>query len=151
MKLKSSDFADQQPIPARYTGEGENVSPPLSWEEVPPGTKSLALICDDPDAPGGVFTHWIIFNIPPDRSDLPEAVDKDSRLPDGSRQGNTSYGRSGYSGPHPPPGKPHRYYFSLYALDQMLNLEAGASRQQVLEAIQGHIRASTQLMGIYQR
>ena len=151
MKIESSAFADQQPIPAKYTGDGQNVSPPLSWEDVPQGAKSLALIVDDPDAPGGVFTHWLVYNIPPDKIGLPEGVDTVSQLEDGSRQGSTSYGQTGYRGPHPPPGRPHRYYFSLCALDKMPSLKAGASKQQLEEAIQGQIIAATQLLGIYKR
>jgi Raf kinase inhibitor-like YbhB/YbcL family protein len=151
MKIKSSAFTDQQPIPVKYTGDGQNVSPPISWEDVPQGTKSLALIVDDPDAPGGTFTHWLVHNIPPDKKGLPEGIATSPELKGGILQGNTSYGRTGYRGPHPPPGRPHRYYFSLYALDQVLNLKAGTSKQQLEEAMQGHIMALTQLLGTYGR
>lgn len=151
MKLSSATFGDGQRIPAKYTCEGEDVSPPLAWGEVPEGTRSLALIADDPDAPSGTFSHWVIFNIPPDSRGLTEAMPAKPQLPNSARQGVTDFGGIGYGGPCPPPGKPHRYYFSLYALDQPLDLEAGASRQQVIKAMQGHTLARAQLVGIYQR
>ena len=106
---------------------------------------------DDPDAPGGVFTHWLLFNIPPDSRELPEAVPAQAELASGALQGKTDFGRTGYGGPCPPPGRPHRYQFTLYALDQPLDLEGGASKKQLLSAMEGHILAQGQLTGTYQR
>jgi len=138
-------------IPRKYTFEGENISPELIFSNVPPETVSLALIMDDPDAPRGVFTHWIVFNIPKDAAGLSEKIPPIPELPDGSRQGKNDYGSVGYGGPFPPPGKPHHYNFTLYALDTKLNLNAGATKNEVLEAMKGHILEQTTLCGIYQR
>ena len=106
---------------------------------------------DDPDAPGGVFTHWVIFNISSDSRELPEAVPTQAQLPSGALQGKNDFGRIGYGGPCPPSGRPHRYLFTLYALDQPLGLKAGASKKQVLDDMRGHILAQGQLTGTYQR
>ena len=151
LTISSSAFQEGDKIPAKYTCEGQDVSPPLAWSEPPAGTRSLALIVDDPDAPGGVFTHWLLFNIPPDSRELPEAVPTQAELASGALQGKTDFGRTGYGGPCPPPGRPHRYQFTLYALDQPLDLEGGASKKQLLSAMQGHILAQGQLTGTYQR
>lgn len=151
LTVSSSAFQEGDKIPAKYTCEGQDVSPPLAWSEPPAGTRSLALIVDDPDAPGGVFTHWLLFNIPPDSRELPEAVPTQAELASGALQGKTDFGRTGYGGPCPPPGRPHRYQFTLYALDQPLDLEGGASKKQLLSAMQGHILAQGQLTGTYQR
>ncbi len=151
LSISSTAFQEGESIPARYTCEGDDVSPLLRWDEPPRGTGSLALIMDDPDAPVGVFTHWVILNIPPDSRELPEALATQAELPGGARQGKNDFGRTGYGGPCPPPGRPHRYRFTLYALDQPLDLKAGASKKQVLEAMSGHILAQGQLTGTYQR
>lgn len=151
LTVSSSAFQEGDKIPAKYTCEGQDVSPPLAWSEPPAGTRSLALIVDDPDAPGGVFTHWLLFNIPPDSRELPEAVPTQAELASGALQGKTDFGRTGYGGPCPPPGRPHRYQFTLYALDQPLDLEGGASKKQLLSAMEGHILAQGQLTGTYQR
>jgi len=151
LSISSQAFQEGESIPARFTCEGDDVSPPLSWDEPPQGTRSFALIMDDPDAPVGVFTHWVILNIPPDSRKLPEALATQAELPGGARQGKNDFGRTGYGGPCPPPGRPHRYRFTLYALDQPLELKAGASKKQVLEAMSGHILAQGQLTGTYQR
>ncbi len=151
LTVSSSAFQEGGEIPTKYTCEGQDVSPALIWGEPPAGTKSFALIVDDPDAPVGVFTHWVLFNLPADSSSLPEAVPAQNQLPDGSLQGKSDFGKIGYGGPCPPPGNPHRYQFTLYALDQILNLEAGASKKQVLEAMQGHVLAQGRLIGTYQR
>ena len=151
LTVLSSAFQEGDKIPAKYTCEGQDVSPPLAWSEPPAGTRSLALIVDDPDAPGGVFTHWLLFNIPPDSRELPEAVPAQAELDSGALQGKTDFGRTGYGGPCPPPGRPHRYQFTLYALDQPLDLEGGASKKQLLSAMEGHILAQGQLTGTYQR
>lgn len=151
MKLTSSAFADGELIPARYTADGENVSPPLRWTGAPGNTKSFALICDDPDAPRGTWLHWVLFDLPADCTGLPEGVPTSGELPGGGRQGKNDFRRSGYGGPSPPPGKPHRYYFRLYALDGPLNLAQGCSRADVETAMQGHLVASAVLMGRYGR
>jgi len=151
LSITSPAFQEGSRIPDRYTSQGEDVSPPLAWNEPPAGTQSLALIMDDPDAPGGVFTHWVIFNIPANSRGLPEAVPTEYQLSDGSLQGRNDFGRIGYGGPSPPPGAVHRYRFTLYALAKSLDLKAGASKKQVLDAMQGHILARGELTGVYQR
>ncbi|SNQ62281.1 YbhB/YbcL family Raf kinase inhibitor-like protein [Candidatus Methanoperedens nitratireducens] len=149
--ISSEAFKDGGTIPAVYTCDGRNISPALTWSGIPAGTKSITLIMDDPDARSGTFVHWVLFNIPPDARGLPEAVPDNQTLKDGSRQGNTSYGEVGYGGPCPPPGKPHRYYFKVYALDTKLDLPAGATRADVEKAMNGHILAKGGLMGRYGR
>ncbi len=151
LTVSSPAFAEGAKIPARYTCEGQNISPPLSWSESPAGTKSLALIADDPDAPGGVFSHWVLFNLPPETTELAEAMPTQAELPSGAKQGKTDFGRVGYRGPCPPPGRPHRYQFTVYTLDQSLDLRAGVSRSELLSAISGHILAQGRLTGMYQR
>ena len=162
MKVVSSGFEDNATLDVKFSVEGADISPPLAWSEVPAETKSFALICDDPDAPSPrrpaaePWVHWVIFNIPPDRSELPEGIGNTLRpeaLPEAS-QGKNSWPNDnvGYRGPAPPPGSgPHRYFFKIYALDAMLNLEAGATKQQLLEAMSGHVVAEAQLVGIYER
>ena len=151
MELKSTAFQEGGRIPAKYTCEGQDISPPLTWDGVPEQTQSLALIMDDPDAPVGVFTHWVLFNMPPDSLQLPEAISNESQLPSDTLQGKNDFGRLGYGGPCPPPGYPHQYRFTLYALDQQLELKAGVSKKQLLNAMQEHILAQGQLIGTYQR
>jgi Raf kinase inhibitor-like YbhB/YbcL family protein len=151
LAVSSSAFQEGGKIPTKYTCEGQDVSPALTWGEPPAETRSFALIVDDPDAPGGVFTHWVLFNLPVGSRELPEAVPTQAQLANGSLQGKNDFGRIGYGGPCPPPGRPHRYQFTLYALDQPLDLKAGASKKQVIGAMQGHILAQGQLTGTYQR
>lgn len=151
LQLTSTAFADGGSIPAKYTCDGENVSPPLAWGEPPAGTRSFALICDDPDAPIGVFTHWVIFNIPPGIRQLEEAVPPQEKLANGALQGKNGFFKTGYRGPCPPKGSPHHYRFTVYALDTMLDLKPGVSKNDLLEAMTGHILAQGQLIGIYQR
>jgi Raf kinase inhibitor-like YbhB/YbcL family protein len=151
IQLTSSAFAEGKPIPAKYTCDGADVSPPLAWSNVPEGTKSLVLISDDPDAPVGTWVHWVIYNIPPDATDLAEGVPKSEVLTNGATQGMTDFKRIGYGGPCPPRGGPHRYFFKLYALDTGLELKPGATKQELLRAMEGHILAEGQLMGTYQR
>ncbi len=150
-QLTSTAFQQGQTIPRQYTGDGQDISPPLKWSPVPEKTKSLALICDDPDAPAKVWVHWVIYDIPPSQQDLKEHVPTSQSLADGSKQGKNDFGKIGYGGPAPPPGKPHRYYFKLYALDQPVSLQPGATKEQLLAAMQGHIVGEAQLMGIYKR
>jgi len=151
IELSSSAFEEGESIPRKYTGDGTDVSPPLTWSEPPAGTQSLALVCDDPDAPRGTWVHWVLFNLPSDLRELPEHVPPDAVLKNQARQGRNDFGKIGYGGPAPPRGKPHRYFFKLYALDVVLPLTAGASRSQLLGAMEGHILAEGQLMGKYQR
>ena len=150
LKVTSSAFEQGGMIPAKYTCDGKNISPPLKWESLPEQTKSLAVIMDDPDAPMGTFVHWVMFNIPADTSGLDENVPGDSQLPNGSLQGMSSFGKTGYGGPCPPSGT-HRYFFKLYALDKDVELDSSADKTQLLEAIQGHILARGELIGRYQR
>jgi Raf kinase inhibitor-like YbhB/YbcL family protein len=149
-ELTSAAFAAGEPIPPKYTCDGDDVSPPLEWSEPPAGTQSFALICDDPDAPVGTWVHWVLFNLPAGARALPEAVPADADLPDGSRHGNNSWPRLGYGGPCPPSGT-HRYFFKLYALDTALDLAAGASKKELLGAMEGHVLAQAELMGTYSR
>jgi Raf kinase inhibitor-like YbhB/YbcL family protein len=151
LQLTSSAFGEGQTIPAKYTADGENLSPPLAWSDPPAGTASYALICDDPDAPRGTWVHWVIFNLPDDLRELKEGVPTLGTLPNGARQGKNDFGNIGYGGPAPPPGKPHRYFFKLYAVDTQLGLPAGATKEQVLTAIKSHVLAEGRLMGKYQR
>lgn len=151
MKLTSSAFASGQPIPVKYTGQGKDVSPPLEWSGAPAGTKSFAIISDDPDAPVGTWVHWVIYNIPANVTKLDENVPAKESLPDGTKQGVNDFGRIGYGGPMPPPGKAHRYFFKIYALDTTLNLKPRATKQDLLKAMEGHILAQGELMGTYQR
>ncbi len=151
LTISSPDFKNDEVMPSKFTGEGEGISPALEWTGVPENTKSLALIMDDPDAPSGLFTHWIIFNIPVVSNGLPKAIPTNPKLDDGSIQGENTHGSIGYYGPFPPIGPRHRYQFHLYALDEKLTIKAGVSRKQALEAIEGHIIESACLTGIYQR
>ncbi len=149
-QITSSAFKDGEMIPSKYTCDGENISPPLSWSEIPNGTKSLALINDDPDAPVGDWVHWIVFNIPHDVQELKEAASNKKLLPKGTIEGLNDWNRVGYGGPCPPSGV-HRYFFKLYALDNVLSLKEGATKRQLLDAMKGHILGTAQLIGKYQR
>lgn len=144
MKIRSTSFEHGKPIPKKFTCQGENVSPELSFHEVPPDAKSLALIVDDPDAPSGTFDHWIAWNTPAGSKGFPEGA----VLP---HQGKNGYGKTGYKGPCPPPGKPHRYFFKLFALDAILTLPEGASKNEVECAMEGHILAKAELIGTFFR
>ena len=149
-KLTSPAFEEEGMIPKKYTCDAEDISPPLTWESVPEGTKSLAIICDDPDAPVGTWVHWVLFNLPPDTKKLIEEVSTTETLENGAKQGTNDFGNIGYGGPCPPGGT-HRYFFKLYAMDIMLNLEAGIKKTDLLNAMEGHIIFETQLMGKYTR
>jgi Raf kinase inhibitor-like YbhB/YbcL family protein len=150
-QISTSAFSEGGIIPKKHTCDGPDLSPPLSWTEAAAATKSFALIADDPDAPVGTWVHWVLFNLPGASRQLPEGVKKEERLPDGTLQGRNDFRKIGYGGPCPPPGTPHRYFFKLYALDAMLNLKAGATRQDAERAMQGHVVGETQLMGRYGR
>ena len=150
--ISSPAFKDGERIPARYTADGQDISPALEWNGVPEGTAGLALIVHDPDAPGPEgFTHWVIFNLPPSAAGLPENMPRRERLENGVIQGKNDGGGTGYMGPSPPPGKAHHYHFTLYALTLPLNLSRGANRRQALVVMQGHILAEADLVGLYQR
>ena len=151
-QLSSPAFQADQLIPVRHACHGENLSPPLTWSGTPPNVKSLELIMEDPDAvsvAGLVWDHWILFNIPAEVTSLVEGIPPDPEMPDGSRQGMTSFRSLGYGGPCPPGGQTHHYVFTLYALDAPITLEAGASKNDLLLAMEGHILAQTQLVGVY--
>jgi Raf kinase inhibitor-like YbhB/YbcL family protein len=150
-QLSSLAFLEGHAIPAVHTGDGDDVSPPLAWKSAPKAAASLSLICEDPDAPRGTWIHWVLFNLPPDTQQLPQGVPPQPTLANGARQGKNDFGKIGYGGPAPPPGKPHRYYFRLYALDASINLPSGATRQELLTAMHGHVLAEAHLMGTYQR
>jgi Raf kinase inhibitor-like YbhB/YbcL family protein len=151
MQLTSSAFEEGATIPKEFTGDGQDTSPPLQWGGAPEGVKSFALICDDPDAPRGTWVHWVLWSLPADQHELPAGVPAKPSRPGGARQGKNDFGNPGYGGPAPPRGKPHRYFFKLYALDTTLDLPEGATKQQLEQAMKGHILASGQLMGKYAR
>ncbi|HTR43772.1 MAG TPA: YbhB/YbcL family Raf kinase inhibitor-like protein [Pseudomonadales bacterium] len=151
MQITSTAFANGQPIPDKYTGQADDISPRLEWTGAPLNTKSFALICEDPDAPMGTFTHWIIYNVPGTATVLSQNIAKTGTLPDGPRQSKNSFGNVGYNGPMPPPGTMHRYFFRLYALDNILKPDAGADRAKLLNAMSGHVVGKGELMGTYQR
>lgn len=155
MDLTTPAFEGGGTIPVRHTCEGEDASPALAWSGAPEGTRSFVLIMDDPDAPPGTWVHWVLFDLPAETTSLAEGVPKDQTLEDGARHGACwgvdSFSRVGYHGPCPPPGKPHRYYFRLYALDTLLELKAGSSKAEVLRAAEGHVLAEAELMGTFGR
>ena len=148
--VKSTAFTEDHAIPVKHTADGADVSPPLTWSGVPHGTRSLVLLCEDPDAPRGTWSHWVLFNLPPETRELPEGVSR-AKLPAGAVEGTNDFGKPGYGGPSPPPGAPHRYYFKLSALSVELKLPAGAKRQEVLAAMDGHVLGEGWLMGTYGR
>ena len=151
ISISSDAFKAGSSIPVENTCDGDDRSPALSWDTVPPGTQSIALIVDDPDAPGKTWIHWVIYNIPDNTTGLPAAVPKNKTLDDGSLQGTNDFGRIGYDGPCPPPGKPHRYFFKVYALDTTLSLKSGATKSQLEDAMSGHILAQGEMVGKYGR
>jgi Raf kinase inhibitor-like YbhB/YbcL family protein len=151
LSVRSAAFESGSRIPKDYTCDGRDVSPPLRWTGAPQGTGSFALICDDPDAPMGTWVHWVIYGIPADTDRLPEAVPARERLESGAVQGGNDFGRIGYGGPCPPRGKPHRYFFRLYALDSQLTAPAGLTKKALLAQMQGHILEKTELHGLYGR
>jgi len=149
--LKSSGFENNGFIPVKYTGLGEDISPGLSWSGIPSGVESFALICDDPDAPGKTWVHWVIYNIPSSRESLLEGFHTAKEFPDGVRQGVNDFGKTGYGGPNPPAGKAHRYFFKLYALDIVLDLEAGTTKPELETAMAGHILGKAEIVGLFKR
>lgn len=151
MELKSKSFQDGGIIPKRHTCDGPDLSPPLEWSDVPEGTISFALIMEDQDAPSGTWVHWLVYDLPGDTRSLPEGLACTETLPRGGAQGRNDFGRVGYGGPCPSPGRPHRYLFRLYALEGKVNLPPGASKDQLLSAMAGRTKAEARLMGKYSR
>ena len=151
LSITSTAFKDGAAIPKKFTCDGEDLSPALSWSGAPAGTKSFALICDDPDAPMGTWVHWVMWGIPASAPSLPEGVEKTATLPGGIKQGLNSWPKAGYNGPCPPPGKPHRYYFKLYALDSEPDLPANANKAALENTMKGHVLGQGQTMGTYGR
>ena len=145
LQVSSSAFAQGQSIPRKYTCDGRNLSPPLQWTTMPANTKSIAIICDDPDAPSGTFTHWVLYDLPAKVTQLDEGSSG------GGKEGVNGFRKRGYGGPCPPPGSPHRYYFHVYALDTETLGQAGMSKEKALSIMRGHILAEGQLIGTYQR
>jgi len=152
IEVASPAFSEGSRIPRKYTCDGEDVSPALTWSGVPDGAKAIALISDDPDAPGGTWVHWVLYGLPPDTTKLPENVPTTETLASGARQGNNDFKRVGYGGPCPPQGRgAHRYFFKVYALDTEIGLGPRATKADLLREIDGHILAQGQLMGAYER
>ncbi len=150
-KIMSPAFNYGDFIPVKYTCDGEDISPPLTWENAPKGTKSFVIIVEDPDAPIGTFIHWIVYDIPATSTGIAENFPKKPEV-NGIKQGINDFGRVGYGGPCPPPGKPHRYFFKLFAIDKnTLGIPPKAKIQEVIKAINGHIVGTTELMGLYKR
>ncbi|HOO70158.1 MAG TPA: YbhB/YbcL family Raf kinase inhibitor-like protein [Spirochaetota bacterium] len=150
LDLSSGSFSEGGAIPSLYTCDGRDISPALAWKNVPDGTKSFALICDDPDAPVGTWVHWVIYRIPGAERSLKESVPPKEALDNGARQGRNDFGRIGYGGPCPPGGS-HRYFFRIYALDIIPGLDPGATKEELLAAMKGHVLAQGELMGVYSR
>jgi hypothetical protein len=151
MQLKTPAFKPGADIPAQFTCDGADSSPALTWSSPPEDTRSLAIVVDDPDAPGRTWVHWVLYDLPATEHELPAGVPAQATLPSGARQGRNDFGRIGYGGPCPPKGPVHRYYFRLYALDTTLELKAGATRSELDHAMRGHVLAQTELMGRYRR
>ncbi len=149
--LSSPAFKNNCAIPEQFTGDGEDISPALEWTFVPPGTKSFALICDDPDAPAGTWVHWVLYDLPGDVRSLEKNTPKTEDVLDGARQGVNDFNKIGYGGPAPPSGSPHRYFFKLYALDAETGLAPRATKEEVMDAIVPHILGQARLMGTYRR
>jgi hypothetical protein len=151
LQLATPAFSPGGTIPRKFTCDGQDTSPALSWRGSPAKTQSIALVADDPDAPAGTWVHWVLYDLPADAHELPEGVPKREELPNGARQGRNDFRKIGYGGPCPPPGKPHRYFFKLYALDTKLGLKSGATKADVERAMKGHILAQAELIGLYGR
>jgi Raf kinase inhibitor-like YbhB/YbcL family protein len=149
--LRSSAIESGSRISQSYTCDGRDISPPLRWDNAPQGTGSFALVCDDLDAPMGTWVHWVIYNIPGDSDRLPEAVPTTEKLEKDALQGRNDFGKIGYGGPCPPRGKPHRYFFRLYALDGKLAVSAGLTKKALLKEMEGHILETAELYGTYGR
>ncbi len=151
MELKSPAFQNNQQIPDKCAYQRENLSPPLLWTDIPLDVKSFALVCDDPDAPGGDWVHWVLFNIPSSITSLEEGISEKALLSEGIRQGVSDFGKTGYGGPCPPPGKAHRYFFRIMALDVELTFSGPPTMKELIKAVKGHILAEAVLVGLYKR
>jgi Raf kinase inhibitor-like YbhB/YbcL family protein len=149
LALRSVAFQPSAQIPRQHTCDGADTSPPLSWSGARQGTKSFALIVDDPDAPVGTWVHWVLYDLPADQNQLPAGIPTDEALLSGAKQGVNDFRKVGYNGPCPPPGKPHRYFFKLYALDRSTGLKPRATKAEVVRAIEGHVLAQAELIGTY--
>ena len=149
-RLTTTAFQVGGVIPKKFTCDGPDLSPTLTWTDPPAETQGFALIMDDPDAPAGTWVHWLLYDLPSGTRGLPEGIAKDRRLPDGSHQGRNDFGKIGYNGPCPPRGAVHRYYFRLYALNRRTDLGPGASRSELEHAMKDHILAQTELVGRFQ-
>ncbi|HZE67960.1 MAG TPA: YbhB/YbcL family Raf kinase inhibitor-like protein [Pyrinomonadaceae bacterium] len=150
IKLISTAFQDGGMIPAKYTCDGQNISPPLNWSGIPQSAKALALVSEDPDAPGKTWVHWVVYDLPPTATQLPEGVRPEETISGGGKQGKNDFGKIGFGGPCPPSGT-HRYFFRLYALDRETGIQPGAMKEQLMKAIEGHVVAEGELMGRYKR
>lgn len=151
MKLTSNEFKDGQTIPVQFTCKGRNISPELSWDGVPDSARSLALIVDDPDAPGGTWVHWVVYNIPVSRRSFDENIPKTGKLDDGTLQGTNDFKNIGYGGPCPPPGPAHHYHFKIYALDTLFTSAPGLTKARLLDLMKGHIIGQSELTGLFRR
>jgi len=151
LELRSAAFKQNELIPRQFSCQGLDVSPPLSWAGVPEKTQSIVLVCDDPDAPLGTWVHWLIYDIPSDITELSNGIPHQETLDSGAKQGINDFGNIGYGGPCPPSGKPHRYFFKLYCIDEKLELSSGLTKDELLKAIKGHIIAQAELIGKYKR
>ncbi len=151
LKISSPAFADNTTIPAQYACTGADTSPPLKWSGVPADAGALALIVEDPDAPGGTFIHWVAYDMPPSQAGLESGVAQGEAMPDGGKQGINGFRKAGYNGPCPPPGSPHHYHFRLFALDQAVNPQTPATASALEDAMKGHVKASAELVGIFER
>jgi Raf kinase inhibitor-like YbhB/YbcL family protein len=150
-ELKSACFRENGPIAKKYTCDGSNASVSLNWTDPPEDTRSFALIADDPDAPSGTFVHWVLYDLPGDARGVEEGIPPKRVLDNGAKQGVNDFRKIGYGGPCPPRGPAHRYVFTLYALNRVIGLEPGATKEQLLRSMKGHISAETQLIGTYAR
>ncbi len=150
-ELTSPAFKNDKAIPKEHTCDGSDASVPLKWSGAPQGTKSFALIVDDPDAPRGTWVHWVIYDIPANVTELAGGIGHQDSLQSGAKQGKNDFGKTGYGGPCPPPGPAHHYHFKLYALKEMSGLKPQATKRQLLDAIKGHVAAEAQLVGTYKR
>jgi Raf kinase inhibitor-like YbhB/YbcL family protein len=151
IQITSPAFSEGRPIPQIHAFDDKNLSPALHWSGVPTSAKSLALICDDPDTPAGTWVHWVIYDLSATTAGLSEGVPPSSELTNGAQQGLNDFKQTGYGGPCPPPGKPHRYFFKVYALDTMTGLKPGATKAELMKAMDGHVLAEGKLMGTYRR
>jgi len=150
-KLTSGAFVDGAPMPAKHTGDGLNVPPPLAWTEPPPGTAGFVLLCDDPDAPAGNWVHWVLYDVPAHVRGLGEDLPKKDVVLGSAKQGRNDFRLVGYDGPTPPPGRPHRYVFTLFAVDAATGLPPGATRREVMKKIEGHVQATARITATYRR